>query len=285
MAEIKTLNNVLQAAVLYTLVSLGLAFVWYVLLFQQLYQRFAYFNGEPNLLLGFISIVIQGMLLSILYPLVNVKANNVFAGLKYALLVGLFFWTSHVLAFVAKQTVDDAVLFVLMETVYLILQFGIYGVGLGLIFKQKEDLKEEQALERPRQRFNSTSVNTVSDAKELDKHNWRYGEVDDDSECFQISFGDPENSDTADRPIIARVGKPRSGLFSVKLLSDKEEHIAALGREIQFYLNQLPNERLITDVIEIWEYQLYHCTTTANFYGKCHWHYCALASSFAKQGQ
>ena len=50
------------------------------------------------------------------------------------MLIGAFFWTSRVLAFIAKQTIQGVGLFVMMETLYLALQFGLFGVLIGLIY-------------------------------------------------------------------------------------------------------------------------------------------------------
>ena len=75
--------------------------------------------------------------LSFLYPFVNFSGNGQARGLKYSLLVGVFFWTSHVLAAVAKQIIQNPAGFVAMETFYLLLQFGIYGVLLGSIYNTK----------------------------------------------------------------------------------------------------------------------------------------------------
>lgn len=38
------------------------------------------------------------------------------------------------LAFVAKQDISDTLLFVAMESIYLLFQFGIYGVLIGIIY-------------------------------------------------------------------------------------------------------------------------------------------------------
>ncbi|WP_170605599.1 hypothetical protein [Ruegeria arenilitoris] len=54
---------------------------------------------------------------------------------QFSSLMGIFFWTSHVLAFVAKQNVPNAGGFVLLETGYLALQFGIYAFLLSLIYR------------------------------------------------------------------------------------------------------------------------------------------------------
>ena len=90
-------------------------------------------------MLGFISILTQGFILSLLYPYVKFSGSPVVRGTKYAMLLGLFFWTSHVLAFLAKQSVDNAVLFLAMESFYLLLQFGFYGVFIGLIYRHHID--------------------------------------------------------------------------------------------------------------------------------------------------
>ncbi len=116
----------------YTLVTFPLAVIWHVVLFKANYEQFGYFTHEPNFLLGLLAILIQGVVLSLLFPLVNVSGSYIQRGLKYTLLIGVFFWTSHVLAFVAKQAVNGAALFIVMESFYLLLQFGIYGILIGL---------------------------------------------------------------------------------------------------------------------------------------------------------
>ena len=48
----------------------------------------------------------QGILLSALFPMLKPTGSSLHRGIKFALIVGAFFWTSHVLAFVAKQEVQ-----------------------------------------------------------------------------------------------------------------------------------------------------------------------------------
>lgn len=120
----------------YTLVTFPLAVIWHILLFEEKYKGFGYFQGEPSFLLGFVTILIQGAFLSFLYPFVKFSGNGLIRGLKYSLLIGVFFWTSHVLAFVAKQTIQNPAGFVAMESFYLFLQFGIYGVLIGFIYNK-----------------------------------------------------------------------------------------------------------------------------------------------------
>ena len=129
------LKKIALGTAAYAAVTFPLAVVWHVMLFKSRYEAFGYFAGEPNFQLGLLTILIQGAILSWLYPRVRFAGSGPRRGLKLALAIGVFFWTSHVLAFVAKQAVSDAWLFVAMETVYLALQFGIFGVLIGLIYR------------------------------------------------------------------------------------------------------------------------------------------------------
>lgn len=132
--SILNIRLVLAGTLAYTLVTFPLAVVWHVLLFERQYKAFGYFQGEPDFLLGFITILIQGVVLSSFFPWVSLSGSAPVRGLKYALLMGIFFWTSHVLAFVAKQIVHAPASFVMMESVYLLLQFGIFGILIGFIY-------------------------------------------------------------------------------------------------------------------------------------------------------
>ena len=119
----------------YTIATFALAVTWHVLMFEDRYRSFGYFDGDPSFVIGFISILLQGMILSVIYPLVQIAGSGILRGIKFSLFMGLFFWTSHVLAFIAKQPVLNIGLFVTMETVYLALQFGLFGVLIGLIYR------------------------------------------------------------------------------------------------------------------------------------------------------
>ena len=135
------LKLVLLGTAAYTLVTFPIAIIWHILLFEQLYLSFSYIEGEPSFLVGFITILMQGFVLSALYPYARFAGKPITRGIKYALVLGVFFWTSHVLAFIAKQSVANPLLFITMESFYLLLQFGIYGILIGLIYRNQERKK------------------------------------------------------------------------------------------------------------------------------------------------
>ena len=129
----KSLRHVVLGALAYLLGTFPLAAVWHAVLLRDRYEAFGYLEGEPNFVLGFATIAIQGVVLSALFPRVRFAGSPRARALKYCAALGAFFWTSHVLAFVAKQEVEGALGFVLLETLYLVLQFGLFGLLLGWI--------------------------------------------------------------------------------------------------------------------------------------------------------
>ncbi|MCK5640468.1 MAG: hypothetical protein KAJ19_06710 [Gammaproteobacteria bacterium] len=129
---------ILLGTLAYVLVTFPLAIFWHTVLLKSMYLSFDYFGGEPSYAIGFISILLQGVILSFLYPHVKLKGMPAVRGLKYALLMGGFFWTCHVLAFAAKNSLSNTPLFYLLETFYLCFQFGIYGVLIAVIYGKNQ---------------------------------------------------------------------------------------------------------------------------------------------------
>ena len=132
------MTKILLAAAGYVVIVFPLALGWHLGLFEEQYQAFGYFAGEPNVLAGLAAIVIQGVVLAVIYPLFHSRSAGFVRAFQFAGLMGLFFWTSHVLALVAKQNVPNAGGFIAMETAYLIAQFGLFALVLGLVYRGAE---------------------------------------------------------------------------------------------------------------------------------------------------
>ena len=110
------------------------AVAWHVGLFRPQYEAWGYIDADPNFALGLLSIVLQGAALSWLYPRVRLAGGPAARGLKFGAAVGAFYWTCHVLAFAAKEDAANAPLFYLLETAYLSVQFGGFGLIIGRIY-------------------------------------------------------------------------------------------------------------------------------------------------------
>ncbi len=129
------MTRVLVGAVGYTLIVFPLAVIWHLVLFKDSYMAFRYFDSEPNVLLGFVTILIQGFVLAWIYPRYDTEHPGTGRAFRFAAITGLFLWTCHVLALVAKQNVPYAMGYIMMETGYLIIQFSLFAVLLGFIYR------------------------------------------------------------------------------------------------------------------------------------------------------
>ena len=126
-------------AAAYALITFPLAFVWHLVTFQGVYDKLGYFSRkEPIIALGFLSIVIQGLLLSYAYPSFCRGRRLVKEGLKFGLVMGLFYWTCHVIAEAAKHPIASLTTWFAIETVYLTIQFALAGLALGLIHGRRK---------------------------------------------------------------------------------------------------------------------------------------------------
>ncbi|MBX2805391.1 MAG: hypothetical protein KTR19_05430 [Hyphomicrobiales bacterium] len=132
------MTKVLLSAAAYVVIVFPLALGWHAGLFKEKYESFGYFAGEPNIPVGLAAIIIQGLALAIIYPLFYTGSAGYVKAFQFAGLMGLFFWTSHVLALVAKQNVPNASGFIAMETGYLAIQFSMFALVLGFLYRGAE---------------------------------------------------------------------------------------------------------------------------------------------------
>lgn len=128
------MTKILLTAAAYVTVVFPLAAGWH-LGFKERYEAFGYFEGEPNILMGLVTIIIQGVVLALIYPLFHPGSTGFLRAFQFAGLMGLFFWTSHVLSFIARNTTSSLSGFFVMETGYLVVQFVLFGLVLGLIYR------------------------------------------------------------------------------------------------------------------------------------------------------
>lgn len=129
------MSKLLLSAAAYIAIVFPLALAWHIGLFKEKYVTFGYLTEEPNIAVGLAVIVIQSLALAMIYPFFQTGSVGFLRAFQFAGLMGLFFWTSHVLALVAKQNVPNASGFIALETGYLILQFGLFAIALGLIYR------------------------------------------------------------------------------------------------------------------------------------------------------
>lgn len=118
----------------YMLATFPLAYVWHLVLFEGVYERLGYFTrAEPIVALGFLVIMLQGGLLSFLYPRFDRGRGPLRDGLNFGMLMGLFLWSSQVVAAAAKQAISPLPIWLAIETAYFLIQFALAGVAIGFV--------------------------------------------------------------------------------------------------------------------------------------------------------
>ena len=126
--------QILFGTLAYIIVTFPLAVLWHMKIFREKYMGWQYFGEDVKPVLGLASMVIQGVVLSYGYSILNVNHSALLSGVCYALVMGLFLWSVHVLATMGKSSKVRHFEFFAMETVYLAIQFGLYGVIISYIY-------------------------------------------------------------------------------------------------------------------------------------------------------
>ncbi|MCA9038850.1 MAG: hypothetical protein KDA65_00745 [Planctomycetaceae bacterium] len=130
-------KKIILGTLLYLVVTFPLAYCWHLVFFKETYDQIGYINREePIIAFGFLSILLQGILLSILYPWLCAGKSVLGGALKFLLLMGGYHWTMHVLAAAAKQNIEPLPTWFALETGYLTIQFTLGGLILAMIYRK-----------------------------------------------------------------------------------------------------------------------------------------------------
>ncbi len=137
----------IAGAVAYTVSTFILAVVWHIVLFEDTYRALGYFaREEPSFALGFLSIATQGVILSAAYPLLVRQVTSWRENIRFGLLMGGYLWTSHVVGDAAKFDIAPVSQYAAMETFYLALQFGLFGLWIWLIHRPRQTVRTAAAM-------------------------------------------------------------------------------------------------------------------------------------------
>tara|TARA_R110000850_G_scaffold242592_4_gene367354 strand:- start:1106 stop:1528 length:423 start_codon:yes stop_codon:yes gene_type:complete len=125
---------VILSAVAYVLATFPLAILWHMVLFAGPYEEIQYIQREePGFALAILAMILQGGLLAWGYPRFVQAGFGIKSGLAYSLVVGFFFWTAHVAAHAAKVEIGNLPLFFVLESLWLLVQFGVFGIITGTL--------------------------------------------------------------------------------------------------------------------------------------------------------
>ena len=126
--------QILFGTLAYLVVTFPLAVLWHMMIFREKYMGWQYFGGDVKPILGLASMTVQGIILSYGYSFLSANYSDNISAVCYSLVMGLFLWSVHVLATMGKSSKVRHFEFFAMETVYLAIQFILYGVIISYIF-------------------------------------------------------------------------------------------------------------------------------------------------------
>jgi hypothetical protein len=119
----------------YVVLTFIFAAGWHLALFKGTYDALGIFTRtEPIIPLGLVSMAIQGAILPYLYSFFYRGGTPWKSGLAFGLIIGALMASSAVFAEAGKNEVSSLSTWLLLESVYYLLQFGVVGTALGVIF-------------------------------------------------------------------------------------------------------------------------------------------------------
>ena len=116
-------------------------FVWHLVLFADYYDRLQIYRQDIIIPFGLGSMIVQGCILSWLYP--RISGNRVWwqEGLRFGTIMGLLFWSLYGLAVAAKHPMTSVTGFLQIETAFAVAQFALAGLAMGFIFRSQPALR------------------------------------------------------------------------------------------------------------------------------------------------
>ncbi len=114
---------------------MAVAYPWHMIWFHELYEGMgAYTRPEPNILLGMLSMLMQGVVIAYLYPFYYQAGNPVTQGIKFSIIVGSIVYSVMGFAMAAKIDINPISTYLLSNLAFQFIQFVLTGAVLGLIY-------------------------------------------------------------------------------------------------------------------------------------------------------
>jgi hypothetical protein len=129
------IKKIVWAALGYIVISFILGFIWHLVLFKETYETFGvYTRKEPIILLGVLSMIIQGIILAHLYPKYRGNRSGLAPALTFCFLMGFFFASGTVIALAAKSEIANLTGWFGYSFSFHLLQFGLVALVFAFVF-------------------------------------------------------------------------------------------------------------------------------------------------------
>jgi hypothetical protein len=128
-------KKILLATISYVILTMAVAYPWHMIWFHELYEAMGvYTRPEPNILLGMLSMLMQGVIIAYLYPFYYKAGNPIIQGIKFSIIVGTIVYSVMGFAMAAKIDINPISTYLLYNLTFQFFQFILTGAFLGLIY-------------------------------------------------------------------------------------------------------------------------------------------------------
>ena len=126
--------KILFGMLIFTFITFPYSYFWHLKLFKKKYDKWQFFEGKVSPLIGFVTIIIQGSILSYMYSTFFDNKASIMTGLSFALIIGIFHWSVQVVGMMGKNAKTRTPGFFIIETLALTGQFGIFGILISFVY-------------------------------------------------------------------------------------------------------------------------------------------------------
>ena len=134
------------ALLAYLIPTFILGYVWHLQLFTNYYQALGIYRPDVIIPLGFLSMLVQGVIFAAAYPRLVDQPWRPASGMRFAGLAALLSWSFTTLAVAAKHPMTSVGGFMLIETAFTAVQFAMVGpllawsarVGSGAVINHEQ---------------------------------------------------------------------------------------------------------------------------------------------------
>jgi len=123
----------------YVLPSFPIAYVWHLIAFDDRYHALHIYRDDVVFPLGLASMLIQGAIFSWAYGKAFAPDARSWlrSGLAFGLIAGLLSWSFTTLAVAAKNVMTSVPDYLVLETLFTLVQFAIVGPLIALAYRSR----------------------------------------------------------------------------------------------------------------------------------------------------
>ena len=131
------MKKLILGALAYAVATMVIAAPWHFVLFKELYHSFGIYNRvDPIVPLGFLSMIIQGIVMSAIYPRFYKGGSHYKEATRFSLLMGLFLYSVSTVANAAKIEISPMSLWFGVQAAFHLVQFVACGLAIGFVYSR-----------------------------------------------------------------------------------------------------------------------------------------------------